>query len=169
MRAKQPLSVLKALTLLASTALVASCQTDNSANGEASTKEPLQTVELGGTHWKLVELVSSDDAIGIARPADPTQYQMHLNTDGTANLTLDCNRANGPWSSVKAADGVSGVFSIGPAIMTRAMCAPGSLDTRISRELQFIQSYFVKDGRLYLSLMADGGIQVWRPSNSYEN
>lgn len=121
------------------------------------------SLELGGSHWRLVELVSSDDAIGTVRPADPAQYQMHLNADGSVNLKLDCNRANGPWSSVMSPDGVSGVFKIGPVAMTRAMCAPGSLDQRIGRELQYIRSYTVKDGRLNLSLMADGGIQTWEP------
>lgn len=141
------------------------CQTDRSANNKTAANVSADSVELGGTHWQLVELVSSDDAIGTVRPSDPSQYQLHLNADGTANMQLDCNRANGPWSAVKSADGVSGVFTFGPAAMTRAMCPPGSLDTRIGRELQYIRSYLIKDGRLNLSLMADGGIQVWSPIN----
>jgi heat shock protein HslJ len=149
--------------IFAAAMLLAGCQTDSSNSSQATAKATPQAVELGGTHWQLVELVSSDDAIGTVRPADPTQYRMHLNADGTANLKLDCNRANGPWSSVKSADGVSGVFNIGPAAMTRAMCAPGSLDQRIGRELQYIRSYVIKDGKLNLSMMADGGIQVWEP------
>jgi hypothetical protein len=47
--------------------------------------------------------------------------------------------------------------------MTRAMCPPGSLDERIAREAQFVRSYILRDGNLYLSLFADGGIQVWSP------
>lgn len=145
--------------------LLSGCQTDSASSSEATAKATTQAVELGGTHWQLVELVSSDDAIGTVRPADPAQYQMQLNADGTAILKLDCNRANGPWSSVKSADGISGIFNIGPAAMTRAMCAPGSLDQRIGRELQYIRAYTLKDGRLNLSMMADGGIQVWEPNS----
>jgi len=28
-----------------------------------------------------------------------------------------------------------------------------------------VRSYLLKDGRLYLSLMADGGVYEWRPVN----
>jgi heat shock protein HslJ len=144
--------------------VLAGCQTDQANNGQKTDAAAVQEVELAGTSWQLVELVSSDDAVGTVRPANPDLYQMALNADGTANLKLDCNRANGPWSAVKSTDGVSGVFNIGPAAMTRAMCAPGSLDQRIGRELQYIRSYVLKDGLLNLSLMADGGIQIWEPS-----
>jgi heat shock protein HslJ len=143
--------------------LLAGCQTYRTNTGEAAEKAVVRVVDLKDSKWQLVELISSDDSIGTVRPSDPAQYQMQLNADGTANLKLDCNLANGPWTSVKSADGISGIFNIGPAAMTRAMCAPGSLDQRIARELQYVRSYVLKDGRLNLSLMADGGIQVWEP------
>ena len=40
---------------------------------------------------------------------------------------------------------------------TRAACPPGSMHDQIMRLLPFVRSYVVKDDRLYLSLMADGG------------
>lgn len=152
---------MRRLAMLATAALLAGCQTGQAGVGGASDKPATETVMLKGSHWQLVELVSSDDANGTVRPRDASQYQLHLNADGTANLKLDCNRANGPWSATPSPSGTSGAFSIGPAAMTRAMCAPGSLDQRIGRELQFIRSFMIKDGRLNLALMADGGIQVW--------
>jgi heat shock protein HslJ len=151
--------------VLALGSTVSACQTDQSDGSATNDANVAQVIELGDTDWQLVELISMDDSVGTVRPSDPTRYQMHLGADGTANLKLDCNRANGPWSSVKSADGFSGVFNLGPAAMTRAMCAPGSLDQRIGRELPYIRSYVVNDGRLNLSLMADGGIQVWEPSD----
>lgn len=103
------------------------------------------------------------DEIGISRPANPEQYNMTLNADGTVNLQLDCNRAAGAWSA-QASSAESGSFTFtGPLVMTRAMCPPGSLDERIAREAQFVRSYLLRDGNLYLSLFADGGIQVWSP------
>ena len=42
--------------------------------------------------------------------------------------------------------------------MTRAACPPGSLHDRLVRQWPFIRSYVIKDGRLFLSLMADGGV-----------
>lgn len=40
---------------------------------------------------------------------------------------------------------------------TRAQCPPGSLHDLVMRQLPFVRSYAIRDGRLYLSLMADGG------------
>jgi len=37
------------------------------------------------------------------------------------------------------------------------------MDASIAAQAGFIRSYLLKDGRLYLSLMADGGIFVWEP------
>jgi hypothetical protein len=37
-------------------------------------------------------------------------------------------------------------------------CPPGSLHDRIVKDWSFVRSYVVKDGRLFLALMADGGI-----------
>jgi heat shock protein HslJ len=150
-------------TLIAAGILLAGCQTGQALSSTATNSLQSGVIELSGSHWQLAELISSDDAIGIVRPADPAVYQLHLNPDGTANLRLDCNRANGPWSSAKAGDGLTGAFTIGPVAMTRAMCSPTSLDQRIGRELQLIRSYTLKDGRLNLAMMADGGIQVWEP------
>jgi para-nitrobenzyl esterase len=38
------------------------------------------------------------------------------------------------------------------------MCPPDSLHDHIVRQWHFVRSYVIRDGRLYLSLMADGGI-----------
>ena len=42
--------------------------------------------------------------------------------------------------------------------LTRATCPPGSLHDHLVKQLPFIRSYVIKDGRLFLSLMADGGV-----------
>jgi hypothetical protein len=43
------------------------------------------------------------------------------------------------------------------------MCPPGSLAPRLMQQLPFVRSYLLRDGRLHLSLMADGGILSWAP------
>jgi para-nitrobenzyl esterase len=48
--------------------------------------------------------------------------------------------------------------------ITRAMCPPGSLHDRIVKQLPYIRSYVIKDGHLFLSLMADGGIYEFEPA-----
>jgi hypothetical protein len=46
---------------------------------------------------------------------------------------------------------------------TRALCPPPSLDEQVTSQAQYVRSYLLRDGRLHLSLMADGGIHVWEP------
>ena len=125
---------------------------------------PEPAAALAPSSWRLVEFQSMDDAIGTTRPEDPAQYTMALNADGTVSMQLNCNRANGTWSAEPAADGRSGGFVFGPLAMTRAFCPPPSMDQSVAAQAGFVRSFVLRDGRLYLSLMADGGILVWERS-----
>lgn len=118
---------------------------------------------LAGTEWRLVEMQSMDDSVGTKRPEDPSRYTMRLGADGTVNMRLNCNRANGSWSAKPSADPSNGQFEFGLLAGTRALCPPPSLDEEITKQAQFVRGYMLKDGRLFLSLMADGGILAWEP------
>ena len=118
---------------------------------------------LAGTSWQLVEFQSMDDATGTLRPDDPSLYTLRLNGDGTVNMRLNCNRANGTWSIEPSADPSNGRFEFGPLATTKALCPPPSLDEMIAAQSQYIRGYLLKDDQLYLSLMADGGIFAWEP------
>jgi len=115
---------------------------------------------LAGSSWRLVEIQSSEDRIGTARPDDPAKYTLALGVDGRAVLRLNCNRGTGPWSSTPTGTD-SGSFSLGPLAVTKALCPPPSLDDRIARDSQYIRSYLLRNGRLYLNLMADAGTYIW--------
>ncbi len=136
------------------------------ADAQSSTAETYpadRIASLAGTDWRLVEFQSMDDVTGTVRPEDPSLYTLRLKADGTVDLRLNCNRATGTWSAEPGADGSSGRFEFGPLAVTRALCPPPSLDEQIAAQSEFIRSYLLKDGRLYLSLMADGGIYGWEP------
>lgn len=124
----------------------------------ATTSDPLV-----GTEWRLVRFQSMDDATGTLSPDTGSEFTMRLNADGTVSMVLDCNRASGSWTSERAASGESGRFTFGPLAGTRARCAPPNLDERILRDANFVRSYLLKDGHLYLSLFADGGVYEWAP------
>jgi para-nitrobenzyl esterase len=47
--------------------------------------------------------------------------------------------------------------------LTRAACPPGSLHDRIAKDWEFVRSYVIKNGHLFLSLMADSGIYDFEP------
>jgi heat shock protein HslJ len=116
---------------------------------------------LAGTRWELVELRSSDDAIGIVRATDPSRYTLAFDAAGNAAFRLDCNRGRGTFTATEAEPGV-GRLEFGPIATTRAMCPPGSLDARLGRELPWVRIW-VRDGdTLRLELFADGGQQIWR-------
>lgn len=117
---------------------------------------------LAGTSWRLVELQSMDDATGARRPEDSSAYTMRLGADGTLAMRLDCNRATGTWTAEPSEDGPGGGFELGSLASTRALCPPPSLGQALSSQAEYIRSYLVDGRRLYLSLMADGGIQVWQ-------
>jgi heat shock protein HslJ len=118
---------------------------------------------LAGTEWRLVEFQSMDDGQGTTRPSDPSLYTMRLGADGTVNMRLNCNRANGSWKATPSADPSSGQFEFGPLAGTRALCPPPSMDEQITAQAGHVRSYLLKGGRLYLTLMADGGIFAWEP------
>ena len=118
---------------------------------------------LAGTEWRLVEFQSMDDAQGTERPSDPALYTMSLQGDGSVAMRLNCNRATGTWQAQAGPEGASGQFTFGPLAATRALCPPPSMDERVTSQASYVRGYLLKDGKLYLSLMADGGILVWEP------
>jgi heat shock protein HslJ len=116
---------------------------------------------LAGSSWRLVAIQSMDDAQGTSAPPSGQVYRVTFGADGRAAFTLNCNRAIGGWSSEPSADGQSGSLAFTAIAMTRALCPPPSLDTRIARDLGYVRSYRLGDGTLSMSLMADGGIYQW--------
>jgi heat shock protein HslJ len=153
------------LLLLALTVGLTGCAQSKSAVVTSSPAASGAAATLAGSNWRLLEFRSSDDAIGVIRPDDPSKYTMSLAADGRASLRLDCNRANGPWSS-KPTSQDSGSFNFGNLAMTRALCPPPSLDQQIARDAGYVRSYLLRAGNLYLNLMADGGTYVWSPDVS---
>ena len=118
---------------------------------------------LAGSSWHLVAFHSMDDSQGTTRADDPTKYTLTFNANGKATLRLDCNRATGSWQSTPSADGNSGSLKFGSIASTRAFCPPPSMGEKLARDLDYVRSYLLKEGRLYLSLMADAGIYEWQP------
>ena len=112
--------------------------------------------DLGGTSWQLVRFHGSDDK--ILTPDDPSKYTVAFAAAGTVSARIDCNRGHGAWSSA----GPNQV-QFGPMALTRAMCAPAPLTGKLATDWQFMRSYVIRDGHLFLSLMADGGTYEFGP------
>jgi heat shock protein HslJ len=132
----------------------------------ASAEEPSQTEdavhELAGTSWRLVKIMGMDDS--VAEPDDPSLYTLEFGTDGQASLLAGCNRGTGSWTSESGPQ-----LEFGPIAATMAMCSPGSLADRYLAEFQWVRSYVMNDGHLFLATMADGSIIEFAPVDIPDN
>jgi len=117
---------------------------------------PSAPPRLDGTSWQLVKFQGGDGR--ILTPDDRAKYTLEFVAGGNLSARIDCNRGRGSWKSSGA-----GQVELGPLALTRALCAPGSLHDQIVKQFGNIRSYVVKDGHLFLSLMADGGIYEFEP------
>ena len=111
---------------------------------------------LGATSWQLVRFQGGDDT--TLTPDDRAKYTIEFGTDGQLAARIDCNRGRGTWKS-----SVPNRIEFGPLALTRAQCPPGSLHDQIARQWSNIRSFVIKDGHLFLALMADGGIYELEP------
>ena len=121
------------------------------------TESSVATAGLEGSSWRLVQISMSD---GVTRPAiERSRYTVGFGANGVLNVRFDCNRGSGTWKS----SGPNNV-EFGPLALTRAMCPVGSLHDELVRQWPYVRSYVVKDGRLHLALMADGGTIDFEPA-----
>lgn len=142
--------------------LSAACSSGVAPAGQAGAQDGPPTALLDTT-WRLHEIQSMDDAQGITRPAPDRVYTMRLSPEGQAQFQLDCNRGTGAYTHQAQGPG-GGAITFGNLGMTRMMCPPGSLDTRLARDMGFVRSYTIRGETLTMSLMADGGLYVWKPA-----
>jgi para-nitrobenzyl esterase len=113
-------------------------------------------VSLAGTTWQLVRFEGGDGR--RLTPDDPAKYTIQFATGGALVARVDCNRGRGTWKATPA-----GQLQLGPLALTRARCPDGSLHDQIAKQWTFVRSFLIKDGRLFLALMADGGIYEFAP------
>jgi heat shock protein HslJ len=124
--------------------------------GSAQASAPANSPPLAGTSWQLVKFQGSDGT--TLTPDDRTKYTIEFGAEGRLTVRVDCNRGRGTWKSSG-----SGQLQFGPLALTRAKCPPESLHDHIVKQWSYVRSYVTKDGHLFLSLMADGGIYEFEP------
>jgi para-nitrobenzyl esterase len=111
---------------------------------------------LGGTQWQLV--VFRGGAGEVVKPDDGLKYTLAFDASGQVAARIDCNRGRGAWMSTGP-----GHIELGPLALTRAFCPPESLHDRIVRQWSSVRSYLIRDGHLFLGLIADGGVYEFAP------
>jgi para-nitrobenzyl esterase len=112
---------------------------------------------LRAKEWQLVRI--QDGSGAVYTPDVKAKYTLEFDALGGVDLRIDCNRGRAKWASP-----APGQLLLGPLALTRAACPRGSLHDRIVKQLPNIRSYVVRDGRLFLILMADGGALEYEPA-----
>jgi hypothetical protein len=97
-----------------------------------------------------------DDSVYI--PDDPDKYTLSFVAGGQVSIRADCNHGTGSWASASP-----GQLTFGPVAATRALCPPGSLSEKYLAQLEWVRSYTMRDGHLFLATMADGSIIEFEP------
>lgn len=116
-----------------------------------NTPGPSSMTTLEGTSWQLVKFEGGDGA--VLTPEAKDKYTIQFAENGRFSMRVACNRGVGAWQSSGPNQ-----LEFSRLALTRAMCPADSLHDRIMKDWQFVRSYVLKDGRLFLALMADGGI-----------
>ena len=106
-----------------------------------------------GKTWQWVSSTTPAEKITVAAPE---RYTILLQTAGRAQVRFDCNRGGGDYKIAE------GQLSFGPLISTRMACPADSQDWSFMRDLQRVESFFVREGLLYLELPYDSGIMHFR-------
>jgi heat shock protein HslJ len=122
-----------------------------SASAAASAERP----ELAGTSWRLVQIMSMDDTEIV--PDDRSKYTLTFTDDG-AKILADCNRGTGSYTSQSPGQLMFGVIA-----STKALCPPDSISDTYMGQFQWVRSYVLENGNLFLATMADGSIIEFEP------
>ncbi len=132
----------------------------SSSREDVSEEEAVPAPEgLEGTQWRLLRFEGGDGS--VLTPDDPSNYTLAFQPGGRLEARIDCNRGRGTWKSSGRSH-----LELGGLALTRAMCPPGSLHDQVVRQLPYVRSYVLRDGHLFLSLMADGGIYELEPAGT---
>ena len=124
--------------------------------GSAAAPEPLT-----GTSWQLLSIESMAPAEQPSTTIDePGLYRVTFGDDGRATFQVHCNRGSSTWQAEAAAPD-SGSLTFGELALTRMFCPQPSADTKVAAALGQVRSYLLSDGKLHMSLEADGGIMHW--------
>jgi heat shock protein HslJ len=115
-------------------------------------------VQLVGVEWQWQDFQSSDDAIGTTTIANPENFTLKLNDDGTYNFRADCNVGSGMYTL----DGES--LTLLPGFTTLAFCPDQMLADAYLQHLASVATFVIQDGDLHLNLAMDAGNMRFSPA-----
>ncbi len=112
--------------------------------------------ELEGTSWQAVKFVGGDGTVTVHKGG--TKFTVSFGAGGKFSTEISCNIGGGSWSS----DGPN-TIKISNMVSTLTGCHKYSKIERVGGGLANVTKYLIKDGRLFLSLPANGGTFEMEP------
>jgi heat shock protein HslJ/LysM repeat protein len=135
---------------------------DLAADGGAMTFAKVEDTQLPETSESTGSLVGSwqwtnfsDPKNGPSDIADPENYVITFNEDGTVSVRADCNNAQGTYTT----DDSNITIELGPT--TLVACEEGSRSSDFLKYLSFVAHYEMDGDNLRLDLAADGGAMTF--------
>jgi heat shock protein HslJ len=114
------------------------------------------SAQLTQTTWRWLRSEYSDDS--VVTVANPDNYTVRFNPDGTLAAQADCNQVRGTY----AQSGPSSLtISLGPS--TLVACPPGSQADVFTRDLANVATYVLRGETLFLNMRFDTGNMVMEP------
>ena len=104
--------------------------------------------------WQWLSLTTPSETKTVS---NPSAYTLQFLADGTAVIKLDCNNANGRYSTDNNA------ININLGATTLVACPGDSLDALYFSTLTGVTTYFFEADHLYLELPAGGGTMKFAP------
>jgi heat shock protein HslJ len=114
---------------------------------------------ITGPVWQWTQTLYNDDRKVV--PADPGNYTVQFQEDGTIRVKADCNVKGGTASISKGEK----TISIEITQSTMAACPEGSLEDEFGKGLSAAAIYFFRNGDLYLDLKYDSGTMKFLKQN----
>lgn len=116
---------------------------------KANTDSEQENIVIFDKEWKWqASLYNNDTKITVPNPEN---YTILLKEKGDLKARLDCNRGGGNYEIDQNKMKMEILFS------TRAMCPEDSLDQKFIKDLSHVQSFFMRDGQLYMELEHHAG------------
>jgi para-nitrobenzyl esterase len=114
---------------------------------------------LAGTKWTLVQFTGrrNDD---VRVPAAVENYDITFGADGKVAVQADCDAGTGLWSTPERS-----VLKFSQLAIARGTCQPASMSYKFLRDVAHMNTYVVRNGRLHISLIADGGVYEFKPAS----
>lgn len=136
---------------------VRNCRDQEWAMSQPQIQEPV--ADLSGTSWRLVQLQSDNAALV---PPNVEGYTLTFMADGSLVMQLGCNRGMAKWQAGRSS-ARGGSLSISPGAMTRAMCGPGAIDTKLAADMGQVRTFTMVGKHMHMALEGDAETYVWEP------